>query len=227
MTVTTTPRFGLTRWSANTDPFSRAQMDAAMAALDAGAAMFLEGTLAARPAAAKAGRLYRVTDAAAEAPTVFWDSGTTWVEIRPTLTAYATNAELDAAIATRSPNGHDHPASAITSGIFGPARLGAGTANVDAYLRGDGTWARLKKTLAEKKTGLVVAANRTNATFPLTFPEPFPAPPVVVVNTHSAVWDAYAIDVLSTGFTIYAFTRNGGVIGADSTIEASYVAREA
>lgn len=80
MAVTTTSRLGVTRWSAGTDPFTRAQMDATMAAIEGKAAGFLRGTIAARPAAAAAniGFLYEATD---EGGRLYWSTGATWLTV--------------------------------------------------------------------------------------------------------------------------------------------------
>jgi opacity protein-like surface antigen len=75
MAVTTSPRLGLTRWSAGTDPFTRAQQDATHAALEANAAMYAQGTLGSRPAAGKAGRFYFATDIGG---VLYYDDGTNW-----------------------------------------------------------------------------------------------------------------------------------------------------
>lgn len=135
MAVSKTPRFGLTRWSAGTDPFSRAQMDESMAAIEANAAMFTSGTLAARPAFGKAGRFYEVTDAAAGAPTLFYDTGTAWKELRPDLSSYATIAALTAGLAGKAATvhthtrgqitdfAHSHSTDDLTSGTLADARL--------------------------------------------------------------------------------------------------------
>lgn len=75
MAVTTTARLGVTRWSAGTDPFTRAQMDASMAALEANAAMYSQGAgTGTRPAAGKQGRFYWDDTA----KILYYDNGTTW-----------------------------------------------------------------------------------------------------------------------------------------------------
>ena len=114
MTVTTTTRLGLTRWSADSDPITRPQMDASHAALEAKSVIFDRGTLAARGAAGTVGRFYEVTDAVAEAPTLFWDNGSAWVEIRPDLTGYATDAALTSGLAGKAASVHTHTRSQIT-----------------------------------------------------------------------------------------------------------------
>lgn len=64
MAVTTTTRMGVTRWSSDSDAYSRAQMDSSHAALEANAGGFLQGLKAARPSAgaAYARFLYWATD---------------------------------------------------------------------------------------------------------------------------------------------------------------------
>lgn len=89
MAITTSPRLGVRRWSSDADAFERADFDASMAALELNAAMYLQGTLAARPAPGKAGRFYKVTNAAADAATVFYDNGASWDELRADLTGYS------------------------------------------------------------------------------------------------------------------------------------------
>jgi hypothetical protein len=74
--LSTTVRFLLTRWSAGTDPLTRAQLDTAMANIEANAAMDNQGTFAARPAAAAANRgmYYEATDLGR----LYRSDGTTW-----------------------------------------------------------------------------------------------------------------------------------------------------
>lgn len=64
MTVSKTPRLNLTRWSADSDPWDRADFDGDNAELEARVVIRSEGTLAARPAstAGSAGRYYYATD---------------------------------------------------------------------------------------------------------------------------------------------------------------------
>lgn len=74
MAVTTTPRFGITRWSAGTDPFTRVQMDDSHSAIESKGAIYLQGTAATRPSAGTVGRFYYATDTTA----FFYDDGTAW-----------------------------------------------------------------------------------------------------------------------------------------------------
>lgn len=50
---------------------------------------------------------------------------------------------LVTSLAGKSDTGHTHAAADVTSGTFATARLGSGTANNTAYLRGDSTWQAL------------------------------------------------------------------------------------
>lgn len=79
MAVTTSPRLLLTRWSAGTDPFTRAQLDQDFADLDNLAAIDIQGTLAARPAPGVRGRYYFATD---DGPgRLYRDTGSAWTLI--------------------------------------------------------------------------------------------------------------------------------------------------
>lgn len=86
MVESTTTRLGLRRWSAGTDGPSRDEFDSSFANLEARAAIYLEGTRAARPAAGAGGRFYTVKgDAALLNGTQYYDNGTTWVVVGATL----------------------------------------------------------------------------------------------------------------------------------------------
>lgn len=79
MAVTASPRLGITRWSVDGDPVTRAQFEASHANLELLVVGYLESTAALRPAAA-AGNLafiHRATDTG-----VFsWSTGAAWVEL--------------------------------------------------------------------------------------------------------------------------------------------------
>lgn len=77
MTVSKSPRLGLTRWSDDADPWLRSDWDQDNAQLEALAAMAEAGTLAARPAAAKPGRFYY--DSADDS--LYYDTGTKWIVV--------------------------------------------------------------------------------------------------------------------------------------------------
>lgn len=89
MAVTQSPRLGLTRWGAGTDPLRRAQLDADNAKLDAAAALYGQGLFNARPAAGVAGRFYFAEDT----DLVYYDDGATWVTVGTPPPAGATFTE--------------------------------------------------------------------------------------------------------------------------------------
>ena len=74
MAVTTSPRFGVTRWSAGGDAFNRTQMDASHSAIETKGAIYLQSVAASRPAAGTAGRYHYATDTTA----FTYDDGTGW-----------------------------------------------------------------------------------------------------------------------------------------------------
>lgn len=86
MAVTTTPRVGLTRWSAGTDPLRRSQLDTAMANIEK-YLMRAEtpGTLAARPAAGIVDRYYYATDVKC----LYRDTGAAWEAVGSDINGYA------------------------------------------------------------------------------------------------------------------------------------------
>lgn len=88
MAVTQSPRVGLTRWGAGTDPLRRSQLDADNAALDNLVAIDLQvATINDRPAAGTRGRYCFVESTGL----VYRDDGATWVAVgaAPDLTPYA------------------------------------------------------------------------------------------------------------------------------------------
>lgn len=80
MTVTTTTRLGITRWSAGGDAVSRTQMDTSHAQLELLTAMDMQDVFANRPAVAAANRglFFYATDTGQ----MFRSTGTAWIEIQ-------------------------------------------------------------------------------------------------------------------------------------------------
>lgn len=79
MAVTVSPRLGITRWSAGTDPFTRAQTDADHAALDLQVAIHKAGVFGAlpAPAAANNGMYYLATDTG----DLYRSNGAAWTQV--------------------------------------------------------------------------------------------------------------------------------------------------
>lgn len=79
MTVSTTTRLGQNQWSAGTDPFTRAQVNADNLALENLAAIATAGTFAARPAAAASNNrgFYYATDTG----DLYYSTGSAWIKV--------------------------------------------------------------------------------------------------------------------------------------------------
>lgn len=103
MAVTVTPRFGVTRWSAGTDLFTRAHMDDSHAAIETKGAIYLQSTASARPAAGTAGRFHYATDT----QTFTYDDGTAWrnVSSPDTVTLTATQTLTNKTLTSPVVNG--------------------------------------------------------------------------------------------------------------------------
>lgn len=97
MTITATPRLGLNKWGAGTDPFTRAQNNADHDAVELLTAIDVQGIFSARPAPGVVGRYYFATDTVQ----LFREDGTTWREIALT-NPY--RARLYATVAHAIPN---------------------------------------------------------------------------------------------------------------------------
>lgn len=103
MAVTTTSRFGVTRWSDGTDLFTRTQMDTSHAAIETKGAIYLQSTASARPAAGTQGRFHYATDTQ-----VFtYDDGTGWrnVSSPDTVTLTATQTLTNKTLTSPVVNG--------------------------------------------------------------------------------------------------------------------------
>jgi len=115
MPVTQDPRFGTNRWGAGTDPWpARPGWNALLDLLTTKAAIFAEGTFAARPAfsAAKKGTFYWATDQ----QRLYYQSATAWTEVSPTggggggvASQGRTGVEGTSRLAARSDHSHPDP----------------------------------------------------------------------------------------------------------------------
>lgn len=85
MAKSLTARFGLQRWSADADTQARSEFDNDNAQLEAKAAMFGQGTLAAKGAAsaANAGTFWTITDAAGGGVLndLWYSTGAAWIHV--------------------------------------------------------------------------------------------------------------------------------------------------
>lgn len=141
MTVTQTPRLGLNKWGSTSDAWTITQQNADADAAELLTAIYSQGTLGARPAAAKAGRFYWATDQLAGGK-LSYDNGSAW-ELVPHAAggAGSTQALGDAAAAgtantwSRSDHKHAMPAWATSAVDLTSAAGTAGSATDVA--RGD------------------------------------------------------------------------------------------
>jgi microcystin-dependent protein len=97
-----TPRMGVRRWTADGDTFTRDELDLSFQNIEARAAIFSNGTLAARPAAGTQGKFYLLDSAepnAAIRGQLYYDTGSAWVMVQFDLTAI---------LATKANASHSH-----------------------------------------------------------------------------------------------------------------------
>lgn len=79
MAKSRTPRMGVTRWTSGTDTVRRLDFDDAYANIEKNGAMYVQGTLANRPAAGVEGRFYWVTgDSPSNNGKAYYDNGASW-----------------------------------------------------------------------------------------------------------------------------------------------------
>lgn len=132
VTITSSPRLGLVQWSAETDAPNRTQFDNAFAAIDANVAMFLDNTMANRPAPGVVGRFFYATDT----NSLWYDNGTAWIPANPQ--------------AAQAPSGYPTLAGAAqTFRIVGATNGGPPTS---------GTW-QLGDTVVDTRNGCIWVCN--------------------------------------------------------------------
>ena len=151
MAVTQSPRLGLTRWGAGTDPLRRSQLDADHATLDNLAAIDLQvADLNARPAASTRGRYCFVESE----QLVYRDTGTAWVLVgapAPNLEPYATDVDLANGLAGKANTVHTHAqadVTGLTTALAGKLDTAGGTITGDLVVNG-------KTTLGDANTDVL------------------------------------------------------------------------
>jgi microcystin-dependent protein len=141
--TTITPRLQVTTWSADSDPFNRAQMQDSHTNLEARAGVFLSGTLAARPAAGASNTrgLYLATDQNAPTGILYYSDGSNWVALNQfgsvsALTVGGAGANGTASTVSRSDHVHPLPGYGVVGEIANVAAAkAAGT--LDKFARAD------------------------------------------------------------------------------------------
>lgn len=113
MTVSKSPRLGLTRWSADDDPWDREDFDADNAALEALVAIAQQGTFLSRPAAGTRGRFYVVVSGAPDEGELYYDDGAKWITLRHS----TADAPLTAYHAAITPTGNGARVQRHSSGM--------------------------------------------------------------------------------------------------------------
>lgn len=158
MAVTTTTRLGLTRWSAGADAFTRVQMDDSHANLESRAAIYLQGTASARPAAGTVGRFHYATDTQA----ITYDDGTGWraVYTSDTVTLGGTQTLTNKTLTSPAINGTVGGSAAYTgvTGLSTPQFVQFATSHSQAGAVGKVLWNDVDGTLEFRMTGGNVTA---------------------------------------------------------------------
>lgn len=140
MAATQTTRLQIYRWSAGSDAYNRAQMDASHAALETRVGVFLSGTLGARPAAGASNDrgFYLATDTGV----LYYSNGSSWTALNQFATPSGTATPGDSASAGAAGTivRSDHKHAMLPWGTTGQlAQVGttAAQGSTDAYARVD------------------------------------------------------------------------------------------
>lgn len=125
MAVSDSPRLGLTRWSAGTDPLTRTQVDGDNAALDDLVAIDRQGTHAARPAAGSATGLRGTYWGCTDHNLVYRSDGTSWITVGSPLSNDLPSNGPRAAGTAASASRSDHSHGPTSSKGFAMTMMGA------------------------------------------------------------------------------------------------------
>lgn len=130
MTISATPRMGLTQWSAETDSPSRSQFETSFGLIDSLAAIFGQGTDAAKPTPGTQGRLYRATDSAI----LYYDDGSNLDRINGALPTATSGSPLASPSTGQSEFDTDTNTTSVWNGsewVHSPFRMYATGAALD------------------------------------------------------------------------------------------------
>ena len=115
MAVTASTRLGITRWSADSDPFNRTQTDGDHALLDSLTAIDVQDLLANRPAPGVRGKFFSESSASAGLPGTTWrDDGSSWRSVGSRIVAASSTdiAQIVRGAASQSANMAQYQTSA-------------------------------------------------------------------------------------------------------------------
>jgi hypothetical protein len=197
MAVTTTTRLGIYRWSADTDPFNRAQMDISHANLEAVAARYTQGTVLPTPSSACERSFFFKTDT----EVLYYFSGTdvdgNWVAVNN-----FGGTTQDVAYGGVSSNGTS-PFASRADHIHGMQDL-----HLEDYI--------LKNTLENK--GDIIGATGNSSPLRLSVGS---NGKILIADSTTATglkWDTAVTTSTTTNLTGVIF-GNGAVISASTTID--------
>lgn len=186
MAVTASPRLGLTRWSAGTDPFARTQLDGDHAKLDDLAAIDGQGTIAARPAFGIRGRYYYATDEGK----LYRDTGAAWVEVAlaGAYVAKAGDTMTGRLVLKSYREGH----------LALPAVAAGGTQTIDLAAA---TMQHYDGSAGNHTVAFANAANGDSVWFRI-----YMSPVVAITWPTGVMWNGGAAPALEAGHNVFAFT---------------------
>ena len=127
MAVTTTTRFGLYRWSAGGDAFTRTHMDTSHSVIESKGAIYGQGTSGAKGAAGTIGRYYWETDTLL----LWYDDGSTWRLVTSRDDIPASGGSTAADLFSEVTTGSITVGAGLTTGTLNLAAAGSGATDVN------------------------------------------------------------------------------------------------